>query len=688
MNQWYKKDILRNLVDMHIPNGEGYLEKFDAKKYAENIKKSGASVAYIYGSNCLGLCFYPTKIGLRHKAAERDIFGQALAECKKAGLDTVGYLNSWGTFVCDEHPEWSVIDKNGVSLRDSERFGNPCPNNPEYSEYFTSLVREFTSMYDLDGLWIDMVGIWSSVCYCRGCRERFFKEYGKKLPETDSMQSADFVDYVRFKGKSVAEYAHKIRAAAHESNPDLTVSIQAASAAIDPLYKGCCDLEFFTASDYLAADFYVGRSGVNAISRMFYKLSENLPYEFMTSRCSELNFHTMNKDINDILNQAYAAFMYKGAFLLIDAIDPSGEMNSDFYDKISYIHKQLEPYYPYVDYEEEPIREAAVYFNFDSFTHTSGRVLPIDAQSSKLMLERLKSIGEALTSVHIDYDIISPKNISELKNYKLLIISSLEMMSEKEVDAIRSFVKNGGRLYISGAASLRDDKGILRDNFMLSDVIGADFCGRFDVRPNYIAPTVEDADIFGEHTRKYPHMMEPDEAVVKVRAHKDSNVLATVTLPISDVCDTKIFSSAISNPPIIETEYPGIFEHAYGNGLVIYSAGVIERSAQPDNVKLFTTLISRLICDMTVEVSAPSCVDFTVYKNKSGNLRAHFLNSQSILPPIRIDSIYAKIKIGDKNVAKVRDVLGGDVEWRVDNGVLLLKTDLSFYKMIVIDFAE
>ena len=117
MNQWFKKDILRNLVDMHIPNGEGYLDKFDAAKYAANVKKSGATVAYIYGSNCLGLCFYPTKIGMRHKAADRDIFGQTVIECRKVGLDVVGYLNSWGSFVCDEHPEWSVVDKNGSFVK-------------------------------------------------------------------------------------------------------------------------------------------------------------------------------------------------------------------------------------------------------------------------------------------------------------------------------------------------------------------------------------------------------------------------------------------------------------------------------------------------------------------------------------------------------------------------------------------
>ena len=86
MEKWYHHNPVRSLVDMHIPNGEGYLGKFDPVRYAENVKRSGATVAYIYSTNCLGLRFYPTNIGMRHKEAERDIFGQTVAECRKRGL--------------------------------------------------------------------------------------------------------------------------------------------------------------------------------------------------------------------------------------------------------------------------------------------------------------------------------------------------------------------------------------------------------------------------------------------------------------------------------------------------------------------------------------------------------------------------------------------------------------------------
>ena len=683
MNDWYKRELIRNLVDMHIPNGEGYLERFSPAKYAENIKNSGASVAYVYASNCLGLCFFPTKVGIRHKAAERDIFGETVKECRKLGLGVVGYLNSWGSFVCDEHPEWSVRLEDGSTMREKERFGNPCPNNPEYADYFTSLVRELVSTYDLDGLWIDMVGIWAPVCHCDSCKEKFFREYGKELPVGDCLGHPNYVDYVRFKGRSVAAYAHRIRETALKADPNISVSIQAAGALKYAYHIGVYDTEYFSASDYLAGDFYTDRAGVNAISRALYKLTNNLPFEFMTSRCTGLEYHTSNKNMNDILCQAYAAIMYKGAFLFIDAIDPDGEMNAQFYKDISAVTGALKPYIPHLRYDEIPIREIAVYFNFDSFTQKSGRVLPSDKPSARFMIKRLSRIAGALSEAGLDYDVLSPKSITEFGNYKVLIVSSLETMSSAEVEALREFVKNGGKLYLSGEASLRDDKGELHESFMLSDVLGVDYDGRFDICPNYAAPVVEDPSIFGGHTKKYPHML--NEAMVRVKAVGGGRPLATVTLPVSDAGDRLVFSSAISNPPVVATDHPAIYENHFGKGTAIYAAGSIEGDGHPDSAALFTSLIKYLLGDPAVTLNAPSCVDYTVYRHDSG-LTVNLLNSQTVYPPIKIASVTVTVNVSGRRVKSVTAVMGDRPTWTCENGKLSITTELEAFKMIKVEF--
>ena len=90
MKPWYQRSMFRNLVDMHIPSGEGYLEQFDPEEYASCMETAGVDTAYVYASNCLGLCLYPTKVGYRHSIAEkRDIFGETIA-ARVSGTDGSG----------------------------------------------------------------------------------------------------------------------------------------------------------------------------------------------------------------------------------------------------------------------------------------------------------------------------------------------------------------------------------------------------------------------------------------------------------------------------------------------------------------------------------------------------------------------------------------------------------------------
>ena len=677
---WYKNSQIRNLVDMHIPNGEGYLDKFDPAKYAENVKKTGATTAYLYSCNCLGLCFYPTKVALRHKAADRDIFGQTVAECRKRGLKVVGYTNTWATFVADLHPEWQVVRADGSRKRDKERFGTPCVNNDEYVSYVCAQSRELVSSYKLDGFWLDMVGIATSVCFCDTCKRKYKAEFGRELPTSIAPDSTEFYDYIGFKERAVSHYLKSVRDAVKSADPDITVAFQSASAAKHALSYGTRGV--FEYTDYLSGDFYTERTGVNVTCRMLYKATNTLPFEFMTSRCVSLERHTMNKNVNELLLQSYTALMHKGAFLFIDAIDPDGEMNSEFYDDISVIAEKNEQYLPYIDYNEKPLRDVAVYYNTESDVPYSTSELPLTALRDDLRNKSLKKLDKVLSAAHIDYDILSERNIGELSDYRAIILPGVAALSDSEIEAIKTYVKNGGRLYVSGVTSIRDINGKHRENFGLSEVLGVDFCGHFPIKPAYLAPATENRELFGKHTRKYPHMLE--ENIVKVKQSGEGRVLASVTLPVGDVKDNIVFSSAISDPPINYTDCPAIFEREYGKGRVIYSAGHIEFDPFPDSAELFAALIDRLVGERSVTVTAPTCVDYTAYKAEN-KLTLHFLNNQTVYPPIPILNISAELDIGDKRVKHVIDVTGGACEWRVDGKKLMIDTDLDMYKFIIVE---
>lgn len=679
MEKWYHHNPVRSLVDMHIPNGEGYLGKFDPVRYAENVKRSGATAAYIYSTNCLGLRFYPTNIGMRHKEAERDIFGQTVAECRKRGLAVIAYTNTWNTFVADEHPEWQTVYSDGHTRRDRTRFGSPCVNNDAYVSYVCDHVKELISRYKPDGLWVDMIGICAPVCFCEACRSK----YGKPLPREIDINDPALYEYLEYKGKVVQRYLEMVRAAAKSVDPNVTVAFQTAFLR-HPLKYGM-SLGGFDVSDYLAGDFYTNRPGVNTICRMLYKVANDRPFEFMTSRCVDLEYHTMNKDTRELLRQFYASMMLGGAFLFIDAIDPDGTMYDEFYDEIAKISQLRAKYEPYLSLADKPVREVALYYNFASWLSPADQGKSVDTMDGFYLYNRLEKISDTLCRAHVDHDIISDKNLAELASYKVVILPSLGALSAQECEAIRQYVANGGHLYVSGDASLRDAGGHLHENFMLADVFGADFEGRFEIKPNYIAPAV-DSPLFGRYSRKHPHMLR--ERLVKVKARDGARVLATVTLPVSDSSDRLHFSSAISDPPMVETAYPALIEKKYGRGRVVFSAGCIEQDPIADNEALFLSLLRSLLGEESVTVKAPSCVDHVLYEG-DGVLKLHLLNHQDIYPAIPVRDVEVAIRLPEgQRVRAVRDAIGGDVEWSVCDGRLTLKADLEEYRLLLIELEK
>jgi hypothetical protein len=83
-------------------------------------------------------------------------------------------------------------------------------------------------------------------------------------------------------------------------------------------------------------------------------------------------------------------------------------------------------------------------------------------------------------------------------------------------------------------------------------------------------------------------------------------------------------------------------------------------------------------------VSAPTCVDYTAYE-KENKITLHFLNSQTVYPPIPINDICVTLNIGDRAIKSVTDVTGGRCDYALDGDKLVIHTDLDMYKFITIE---
>lgn len=627
--KWFQKSYFRNLVDMHINNGdERLLASFDAETYAENMEIAGFDTVYIYGSNCLGLCLFPSGVGYRHQITEkRDIFGETVAACRKKGIRTVGYLNHWSTEAYNRHSEWRVVSRDGSASRDAAgnegRFGVCCMNSP-YRDYFLSLVKEFCERYPIEGLWVDMVGFWRSACYCESCRKSFRKETGLEIPEKIDWESPEWIRYVKFKEDSMNRYARDITRTAKEARPGISVSIQCAGWTLG--HHVGFGSEYFAQADYSAGDFYTDVREQAVDCKFLRNVTPNQPFEYMVPRCPNLAYHTVSKPMWQIRQQAYASMLHGGAFLCIDAIDPEGTMNPAVYRMFGEVRKALKPYFEHSSFlRGQYLNDAAVYLNFRSFIDPdgSGREITDGREVSVPLIGRLKAMNRTLAENHIQYDIITDLRLDDLQKYPLIILSEIAVLNRNETEAFRDYVRNGGNLYISGRSGVIDDPEareaddtatLRRRDFTLQDVMGVSLDGTIPFHTVYIKGT-EESELFDADKLRYP--LCAAGPAPKLSAHGGTNVLAKAVLPVSDNSDGNYFIAAISDPPWQDTDIPVLTERRYGKGTCIYSALLPEAENTEDAKELWRAIIGRLLQGRrTIRIEAPACVEASVKKEE------------------------------------------------------------------------
>lgn len=685
---WYQKSHFRNLVDMHIPSGIGNLENFDAQRYACLMEKAGVDEAYVYASNCLGLCLYPSKVGYRHSITEkRDLFGETVAALRKKGIGVVGYLNSWSTEAALMHPDWRVREM-GKPEEPVGRFGVCCLNSP-YRDYFLALVEEMVSTYDMDGLWVDMIGFYTSACTCEHCRKRYREATGFEIPETVDWTDENYLRYLRFKCDTVSSYARQIAETARKARPGISVSLQCAYWK-NPLYNGMDDA-YFAAMDYVSGDFYGDKDWCDVVCRVLYSLTQNKPFEYMISRAPDLNWHTCVKKDSEILLQACTSLLCGGSFLFIDAIDPDGGMNEKLYEKMGALKKRMEPFFAHADCEDEMLRDVAVYINFDSFMSRDSNGKPSSAllEYGNGMAQRLPWINQALMHAHIDYAVLTHKNLDELNQYKVLVLPSLERMSQEECERIRCYVKDGGTVYASGLSSSLSTDGAVADRFMLADVFGAEFEKFVDRKPVYISPVKEMEPLFAPFTFRYPPMVQ--ECIPVVSAAAGAEVAGTITYPFTDERNGERFSSAISNPPAEYTQLPGLIFNSYGKGCCCYSAAQLESCQEFSAREIFARIVEKLAeknGGLTFSTEEGEHLEHVLKRRHSGNgYKISLLNNQSIDRPVPMRDVAFTLRM-EQTPVRVYSVSGTPVTWtRKDDRIHFLLSELPLYDEILLELS-
>lgn len=650
---WYERSYRRNLVDMHIEDwDERFLSQFDPIKYVEMLRIANIRSAMIYANSHVGHCYWPTSTGHMHRGlGGRDTLGEILRLCHEGGIDAIIYYSLiYNNWAYEKHPDWRILDIDGRSSREKggrgARYGVCCPNSPGYRKFVCDQIGELCQNYDFEGIFFDMT-FWPSVCYCPNCRTRYGSEVEGDIPEIIDWGKRPWCDFQRKREGWLSEFAAMATSAVRKYKPEVTVEHQCSTVAsswqlgvTSTLAEQC---------DYVGGDFYGGILQQSFICKLYYNLTPNMPFEFMTSICHPgLSDHTTSKPRELIEARALLALAHGGAFLMIDAIDPIGTIDERKYRMVGDIFEETGRYEDYVG--GELCQDVAIYFSFDSKVDFSanGKKVSDGAWDSNLPhVEASLGAAEALRSNHIPFGVISKRNLKSLANHKVVILPNVLRLGDEEAEAIGKYISSGGNVYAS--------KFTIASK--LSDILGITVIGETKEKFTYLAPTSKGMELLPEITEEYP--LSVQDSQIEAKASPGDEILATITLPYTDPDDPARLASIHSDPPGVATKLPAIIEKGYGRGRIVWSAAPIERFTIQSlkHRSIFANVIRSLAPNpFCFEADAPGCVEIVQF-SKPAEMRylVSVLNLQSEIgmPNIPVTGVILRVRVEGKPLKAV-----------------------------------
>ncbi|MBU8901809.1 MAG: hypothetical protein KOO69_03635, partial [Victivallales bacterium] len=304
--------------------------------------------------------------------------------------------------------------------------------------------------------------------------------------------------------------------------------------------------------------------------------------------------------------------------------------------------------------------DIGVYFSSDSKMDFAENGLPVNKApvwgNNYPHLKAVRGVCRILQQAHLPFTMVTRKDIASLNSYKTIILPNILRMDKEELEAIREYVRQGGRIYASRYTSLTETKGVRHSDFMLADVFGC-HCASDDAgKITYLKPC-NDETAQAIWPQKYLSQVPIGGQAEGLESTTSGGTLLldgkgiegkslmTLSLPYAAPAMGTIFdqdwASIHSSPPWKDTDNPVIVENSFGKGRSVYSAADIESIDSAANDKLFLSLIFSLQDEkFSYTADTNPAVWMNVFHQPRHNrFIVGFLNYQVHLPAISVAKI-------------------------------------------------
>jgi hypothetical protein len=516
------------------------------------------------------LAYYPSKVPF-HRHGKflngRDFFGECAAAAKKRDMRVVARMSpdlNWGDALA-AHPEWAMRHKDGSAQFSTEepRLFKTCMFSTYMDDYVPAVMREINSLYEVDCFYTNgwpPIGMLPE-CSCAVC---------SKLPAsgTPAYWSA-FNDRVldlwkRYDAIAKEKKADSFFFANSGGNVHASVNLDRLGKSIawfqadnqgrtydDPAVWGC-SLQGRVCSAVLDGNF-----------------AANVTAAYSTGTPGWRNLSKSPEETRMWLNETLASGMapynhFVGA--------ENGFCEDRRWQKVG------EEYFEWTARHDAHLAARRSIANIGVVMGQSTQLLypgPATARVRTYMRETTQGIYEALLRGRYAFDYLHEDRLEpeHLKRYRALLLPNVAMLSDRQCEQLRTYVRGGGSLVASFETSLYDENLNPRADFGLGDLFGVSRAG----------------DAVGTNGNPYYARIEAPRAAHPIlEGFSDTNWLAGAQnrVPLKPVANPVLtvvpgfvrYPPELAYPPVPETSEPAVVLREEGASRLAWFAGDVERT--------------------------------------------------------------------------------------------------------------
>jgi hypothetical protein len=545
-----------------------------AEHFAEVMLKCNANAVRF---NCISqngnYVNYNSEFFPKHPAlGDRDLMQELADEFKKHDDLHLFPYNSFGYFINDtvaagKDPDWRQTNADGsykpMSWCDATGYW-VCLNNPGYVNNYAAACKEVVQKYDVSGMYFDGPRWgWGGHCYCQFCK-KFVKETFSIEPDNDALDKHRFE--IRKQG---FEYSMRTITEAIKSVKNIPVLYNHGMHKPD-MYG----LMEFTDGGLVAE---VHRKGPMSLMNIFKLVKAGGAF--------------------DRARWAYSPPGNYNDYVTYDNLDPT------LFGMLELSHGGtpiVETMHPYM-YDETGIPAIRRMYDimeahedlFFTYRPVAYMAMPFSKQNVSAMDHYdtfWRGSLAALTHAHHQFNAVLDEDLTleKLRKYKVLFLTNMGRMSDRQIAAVKAYVKQGGGLVATYQTSLYDEKGESREDFGLKELFRADFEGfnspgfKHAYGPAIYVQMAQDHPItagIGKGKRianDYVFASGALNKYVKIAPLEGAEVIAGMQHVVDDPEWRKEGERIFVGPYVLEDGPAGIVAGTYGKGRVVYIAPALE----------------------------------------------------------------------------------------------------------------